>query len=297
MKFALRDDDLNYFFDPKQIELDFQDIWDICPVSMSAVPFMKGNWKENVVKVEEHGPGKMNSELLSHLISDTKIYSIGENIELVKYIHEKISEGRIYLTLHGVHHRNGDEIIPQFNKNFGIGAEFFTSRDLTQDVKEAVLYMEELFKQKIEVFTPPQNLLSNLGVDALVNNNLSICADLPRLKCFETAKRIRIIDYFKYGLYTFFNRRSIYPHVLINNNYKIIGHHRLQLGTDLEKLYSDFDFIYKKKGAFVLSTHSYGFNHKMHNSDMTMGDALKSFVKYAASKQNIEFVTLNRMFN
>jgi hypothetical protein len=71
----------------------------------------------------------------------------------------------------------------------------------------------------------------------------------------------------------------------------------LQLGTDLEKLYSDFDFIYKKKGAFVLSTHSYGFNHKMHNSDMTMGDALKSFVKYAASKQNIEFVTLNRMFN
>jgi hypothetical protein len=43
MKFAIRDDDLNYFFNPEVIENNYRDIWDICSISMSVVPFIKGN--------------------------------------------------------------------------------------------------------------------------------------------------------------------------------------------------------------------------------------------------------------
>ena len=62
------------------------------------------------------------------------------------------------------------------------------------------------------------------------------------------------------------------------------------------KLYESFDYVYSKNGNFVLSTHSYGFNHKMVGKDQTMGDALKKFLLYVKKKNMVEFVPVNQIF-
>ena len=142
MKFALRDDALNFFYSPEDIQKNYKDIWDICPVSMSVVPFIKGDWPNLVKENEIRGPGIMEPDLIESIINDNEIHPLDANNELVDFVKEKIIEKKIYLTIHGIHHRNEDPEIPQLTTNFGIGAEFYTCRDLTEPLHEAILYIE-----------------------------------------------------------------------------------------------------------------------------------------------------------
>jgi len=292
MKFALRDDDLNYFFNPEVIEKNYSNIWNICPVSMSVVPFIKGNWPVNVKEAEDRGPGKLDASVLKKLVEDDEVYPIGRNQELIQFIKEKIKEKKIYLTIHGIYHRNEDPVIPQFANNFGFGAEFYTTRNLTNQLKEAKEYVEKTFDQSVDVFTPPQNLYNIKGLTAIMNNKLAICSDLPSIKSLSTLKLIGIENYMRFFLFKLYNRDLQFPFPIIYDKFKIIGHHRLQPGTDMKKLYADFESVRNKNGIFVLSTHSYGFDFKMKNTDLRMGDALKELINYAKNISGIEFVKL-----
>jgi len=296
MKLAIRDDDLNFFFNPEEIENNYKDIWDICPISMSVIPFIKGNWPQYVKDAKEKGPGNLSQKDIIKILADNCVYPIGDNIELVDFIRKKIQENKVYLTFHAIHHRNEDNIIPHFSNNFGIGAEFYTSRDLTKPLSSAIKYIEKTFNQPIKVFTPPQNLLNSNGIKAIMNNHLAICCDFPRIKDISTLKLFGLTNYLKYAFFKIKHNFISYPFVISNNSYKIIGHHRLQPGSNIEELYSAFKNNYNQNGLFVVSTHSNGFNYKMENYDKTMGDTLKEFIFHTTKYPNIQFVTLNQIF-
>lgn len=302
MKFALRDDDLNYFFSPALIENNIRDIWEICPLSMSVIPFVMGNWEENLKLLEASEPGKVSEETIQYILNDNKVYDISENKELVDYIKSKMLEGKVYLTLHGVHHRNSDSILPEFKNNYSIGAEFFTSQDLSQSLSIAKSHIEKVFNQKIEVFTPPQNLYNYKGFKAIENCGMNICGYLPSVRkgVNETIKIIGLRNYISLINYKLSNRnnpRIPYGKFVNAGNSKIIEHRALQPGTRLDDLYADFDKLYDKGGDFVLSTHSCGFNTKMLTSDNLMGEALRKFLLYASTKSNVDFVPLNLLFS
>ena len=91
-------------------------------------------------------------------------------------------------------------------------------------------------------------------------------------------------------------KRTPYPNIIQTSKIQIMDHRSLQPGTKVEELYKDFEYVYLKGGNFVLSTHSYGFNHRMQGDDKTMGQVLKEFLLYAQKKDNIEFVSLNKIF-
>lgn len=301
MNFAIRDDDLNFFYTPKFIEENIKDIWDICPISMSVVPFIKGNWIENTKILEDLGPDNISKEIINKIKEDDVIYDIAENKELVKYIKEKISEKKVYLTIHAIHHRNEDEKLPNIGKNFPIGAEFYTNRDLTSKLSDSVSHLEKIFEQKISVFTPPQNAYSEKGLEAIVNNNLNICGYLPLNKkaILSSVKMLGIINFCKVLFFklSLINQRKIpFPKCVKVDKIKIMDHRSLQPGTDVEELYRDFDYTYNNGWDFVLSTHSYGFNIKMQESEKTMGEILKEFLLYVKKKNNVEFVTINKIF-
>ncbi|MBM3453683.1 MAG: hypothetical protein FJX80_00895 [Bacteroidetes bacterium] len=296
MKFALRDDDLNYFFSPSMIEEYYKFIWDICPISMSVVPFIKGDWLKLVDEAERMGPGVQNSENLKKLLSDNEIFPIHKNLELVDFIKKEMSFNRIYITIHAIHHRNEDNVMPQCKTNFGIGAEFYTNRDLTLDLKKAISYLEQSFNQKIEVFTPPQNMINSMGIMAVLNNDLAICADLPSVRSLETLKFFGIKQYCNYLLFKVKNRKNIYPFVIQNNRLSIVAHQRLQPGTDLKRIKEEIDYAHTNNGIFVLSTHCYAFNYKMKNGDQNMGEALIDIIKYAKKKPGIDFINLKQIF-
>jgi hypothetical protein len=298
MKFAIRDDDLNYFFQPNQIESNYKDIWDICPVSMSVVPFIKGDWKKQISDFEISGPGIIKDHVLKSIHDDSIINPIGKNIDLVKFVNNQIKKNRIYLTIHAIHHRNEDLIVPQFKSNYGIGAEFYTSRDLYEPLKAAIKYLETTFDQVIKVFTPPQNLLNLNGINSVTKNSLAICGNFPRMKNISTIKLFGIFNYFKYGFVKYVLNFKVYPFVLSHNDFRFVGHHSLQPSTNIEDLYLAFEKNYKlANSVFVISTHSYGFDSKMKKSNKTMGVVLKEFVEYAAKKRNIQFVTIKEIFD
>ena len=297
MKFALRDDDLNYFFNPKDIDIWYRNIWDICPVSMSSIAFLKGNWKKNTPLLERLGSSNIDVLTLSKIMKDTTIYKVGDNKELVKFVNKKISEGKIHITMHGVQHRNGDSKLPVVSNNFSIGAEFFTDRDLSEDVKSAKEYLEKVFCQTISVFTPPQNLLSYKGISAITSNKLFICGDLPTLRNYRTVRLIGLSNFLKYLYFRLKNKTNIYPFPLKNKELEFITHFRLQPGTNLKLLYKKFDEVHKFNGNFVLSTHSYAFEHKMKYTNQTMQFELEKFMNYCKNKESVSFVSLNKIFS
>lgn len=296
MLFAIRDDDLNYYYKPDDIERWYDGIWNKCPISMSVIPFIKGNWPNRVAEAEKKGPGKMSLEEIKEIVSDDAIYPIGKNKELVEYITGKLTQNKVYLTIHAIHHRNEDEIIPQYNNNYGLGAEFFTERDLTKQLSEAISYIEKLFNQKITVFTPPQNLYNLRGMNAVKNNNLNVCGDLPAIRNYETVRMLGVRGYISRFIYRLFNKNQAFPFVLKGKKIKLVSHIRLQPGSNIQKIFRDIDYIHNKNGICVISTHSYGFDYKMKESNDTMGETLKKILYFVTQKKNVEFVSLGDIF-
>jgi hypothetical protein len=299
LKVAIRDDDLNFFFNHEQIEKDYREIWDICPISMSVVPFIKGDWPLNFQIANNRGPGVYTQEELKLIINDNTKYPIGENKALVEFVIEQIKLKHIHLTIHGIHHRNEDPTIPKLQNNYGIGAEFYTIRDMREPLENAKKYVENLFGQPIKVFTPPQNLISRSGLKAVVRNNLSICTDYPRLSDKSTIKIIGVESYIKYALFKILNLNNEYPYVLRSSTgLKIVGHHRLQPGTDINSLYSSISKCAKFKGSFVISTHSFGFNYLVKNTNKTMGTVLRELIQHINDEYpEAKFVNLSQMFD
>lgn len=298
MKFAIRDDDLNYFFTPDQIEKDMSGIWDICPVSMSVIPYVVGDWRNNVKLLEAVGSANLTNDHLSIIQNDHNLYPIAENSDLVEYVRSKVASGHIYLTLHGVHHRNMDGALPKLKNNFSIGAEFYTERDLKASVVEACTYLESVFGQKILVFTPPQNIMSLRGMKSVFESGLSICGYMPSVKRYHDFISIfGVTTYIKYFINKVKTKNiySPYPVVIKSAAGDLIEHKSLQPSTKLHELCRAFDLVYKQQGNFVLSTHSYGFEH-MTVDGCTMKETLLLFLQYVSDFKNVDFVSLDKVF-
>lgn len=300
MKFAIRDDDLNWFYTPEFIDENLSSIWDICPVSMSVIPYVKGNWKKNVELLEKLGPTGVSKSVIEQINADTDIYPIADNKLLIDYVKSKMQENKIYLTIHGIHHRNSDENLPILSNNFAIGAEFFTDQDLSIELEKACTYLEETFNQNIKVFTPPQNIVSELGYIAIKSNGLNVCGYPPTVKRpISFIKQGGLINYIQCLKHKILNRgsRTPLPNTLDWKGIMFVDHCSLQPNSDIEKIKLAIDDTYNAGGNFVLSTHSYGFKALMDKSPDTMGQILLDILEYAKTTYDVEFVTIDKVFN
>lgn len=297
MKVALRDDDLNFFFTPDQIEDRFSEIWDVCPVSMSVIPSVMGNWPVNTALVEKMGVHDLPQEVLDKVASDKQIFNIWENRELVEFLKARLKDKRIYLTIHGIHHRNLDASPPILKKNFGLGAEFYTDRDLYDQLNWSIAKLEEVFGQKIEVFTPPQNMLNRKGFDAVSANGLNICSYLPGLKNFKfMCGSFDKSDVVKILLAKLNVRPQAVMRPLRASGIRVIGHHSIQPATNMDSVYQNFERALQAECDFVISTHSYGFHHQMTTSGATMGEEILKLISFAKKTNRVEFAPLNELF-
>jgi hypothetical protein len=301
MKFAIRDDDLNYFYTPEFIEKNLNEVIDICPVTMAAVPLVKGNWIRNTEILEAAGPYGLTNEVINSIKSDCKIYNIALNEELIAYIREKIDCGKICIAIHGIHHRNDDPILPEMPNNFAIGAEFETKMQLFEPLMKSVQILENCFGQNIRVFTPPQNSYSVEGASAVFGNELAMCAYLPGVR--DWRKFVNLFGLENYLIYLVhrIKCRQIgfeypYPWVLKSKIGAITDHCALQPASDSIDIIEKFKRVRDEGGNFVLSTHSYGFDYQMKKSGETMKKCLLRILNEVAKKNDVEFVTLNEIF-
>lgn len=294
MKFIIRDDDINYHYKAEQLAKWYEGILDICPISICIPAFVKGDFFKWVEIFENHTPYDQKEWL-----SDGKIYKIGDNKRLVEYLKELLNEKKISLSLHGVYHRNDEMELGEVKKNFIRGAEFYTNRDYTSNVGEAKKYLEDLFGISICSFTPPQNMINLNGFKAIKANDLSLCADYVGKNRFkEGIQMYGLFNFLKIVFYSYGRGRHphIYPYVINNNNIFFVEHCRLQPGKNIDYIKKVFDYTYRRNGVFVLSTHSYGFDHEMTYYNMTMKEALVDVLHYSQRFENVEYTTLNDLF-
>lgn len=290
MKFIIRDDDINYHFTAEQLEKWYDGITESCPISVSVPAFVKGDFFKWVNIFENHIPYNQNEWL-----NDNKVYKLGDNVALTQYLKRLLREKKIAISMHGVFHRNDEMEMGEVQKNFIRGAEYYTNRDYADILKEAKEYLNELFGIDICSFSPPQNMINEKGLEALVANKLSLCTDfISPKKVRECIKMYGLCNCLKLLYYRLLKKP--YPYVFHHHGIGFVRHCRLQPGKDIEKIKEEFEYTYRKNGVFVLSTHSYGFDTKMSNYDMTMKEALIDILRYSQQYNNIEYTTLHDLF-
>jgi len=270
MKFAIRDDDVNFFTKPEDLEKVYNDIWNICPVSFAVIPFVKG-------MVSPMIPEKYWNE--------KKYFPIGENFGLVAYLKEKIKEKKISIMLHGYSHENNPD-----------GYEFETGDNLYNKIKDGKEYLEKVFGVEVKTFVPPHNTISKEGVKAI--NKLGM--NLAVVPSFYFDKRP-----WNYKTFKVFLKRRIFkikykdepPFVFDFGNHKEIRCIPLTPIVNFKFLKEKFDIAYKFNGVFCLATHYWEMNSKMKDEpERTQKEIFLQFLEYIYKLTNIEFVTLDTIF-
>lgn len=263
MRFAIRDDDTNYFTEPEELVRIYGNIWDKCPISLSVVPFHTGA-KTGAIPEKYWG-------------SD-KIFPIGENKKLVEFLREKIKEGKICIMLHGYSH-----------KDYQNGYEFEVGDNLYSKVKEGKKYLEEIFGIEIKTFVPPHNSLSKEGFKAVIRNNLNIA----NVHSFRLSKRPfslnNVIPFLKQKYYIWRYKNS-YPYVFHFRDHSELRCYGLVPETTLESLINDFNFCYRHNGDFCLATHYWEFlrSEKMRRT-------FEEFWEYVNEKDKIKFCSVDEL--
>lgn len=292
MRFAIRDDDTNFYTRPEDLEACYGDIWNDFPPTLCLISKVKGNWLKWVHQIYKD---KHDTDWEAWR-NDNEPHPIEDNKELIGFLKNKIAENKLDIAFHAKYHRNEDPEPPQHRENNYVGgAEFFTTRDLTDDIKEEVKHLEELLKTDISVFTPPQNLLSQQGYRSVINAGLNICGGgIPFYKKEKDLKGVYNLS--RQLIFKSVNRNSDYPCVLkFKNHNEIAYHYPLQPTTRLDSLIYDFDMVRKFNGDFVLSTHYVEFDYPMvYDETITMKKILLDFLHHV-NKHKVQKVTLSEM--
>jgi len=267
VRFAIRDDDTNYFTKPEQLERNYEDVWNICPLSLSVVPF--------------HGCTKSGAIPQRYWASASNIrFPVGENKEIVAFLKEKLSGGCVSIMLHGHSHEDSPA-----------GYEFEVEGNLFEKVKTGKEYLESLFGVKVGTFVPPHNKLSREGLRAVVKNGLNIVG----VASFRERHSLRwqnIANYIKIKYFHLKWQRP-YPYALDFGDHKEVSFYGVVPSITFRELKAAFDFVYQRDGDFVLAAHYWEFNVER---PMNIRDAFDRFWSYVQGFRNIQFCTVDELF-
>ena len=224
--FVIRDDDLNYFSSPDEINHWYGDLFAKgIPVGFSTIPFVTSSSDLHVKNSGEIG----------------REYPISENKELVEYIK---NNPLMEIMLHGCNH----EIINnQFEYQFPHGLFEKTLRGKQE--------LEKAFGN-VSVFVPPHDQISNHGILAIENAKLNIIRSkgmknfLPRISYVNMIMKM-MIHQLKFTILE--QEMPPYPHTANLGNHQEAFSARIELG--FETLSSMMKWSVDRNGNFVIVTH------------------------------------------
>lgn len=222
MKFVIRDDDLNYFSKPDDIERWYADIFaQGIPVGFATIPFVKG--------VSDVYTADAPKDDIEHPISN--------NRELIEYVK---GNPHIEILQHGVNHDRIDGIFEYARK---------VPLEKTRRGKEE---LERAFGAKVRVFVPPHDWIHKSGIRSVEAAGLDI------IRGRGTGAK-NILPRFSYLRNIFLTKlHPTYPFVLDCGKHKEAHSFRLEDADVFEGL----AYANRKHGSFVIVAHVHGLTQE-----------------------------------
>ena len=268
MKFALRDDDTNYFTTPEELERVYGAYWGRLPVSLAMVPAHSATRSKAIPERHRRGDGE---------------FPLGENTALVQYLRDRLATGFVAPMLHGYSHRN-----------YPNGFEFQVAPDLRGRLRRGRAYLEDLFGRPIRTFVPPHNALSRRGIEALEAEGLNVLGSFlsfrPSNKPWSLATAANYLRLWLFRLRIGRGRRArlIYPFPLRYKKHAEFGCHLLLPWTTADDLLTGFEQARRLGGDFCLATHYW-------EMDDHMAAVLRTVVEHA-ERAGVRFVAADALF-
>lgn len=272
MKFAIRDDDTNYFTQPEDLIKVYGKVWNKCPISLAVIPFQKCTKSGAIPKKYWQG---------------NKTFPIDENKKLIEFLKKKLTEGKVSIMLHGYSHKDTTD-----------GYEFDSDKyeELYRKVKEGKKYLEDIFKVEIKAFVPPHNIISRSGLKAVIANELNL-VNIPSFRLSKRPFTFKTLENLIKRRYYFHRYGHPYPYLLKFEDHKEIAYKSLTPQVNFKHLKAEFDFHHKVNGVFCLATHYWEFESKMvYNNKLKMGDIFEKFWHYINGVNNVKFYSVNELF-
>lgn len=268
MKFALRDDDTNFFTRPDQLERAYGAYWDRLPVSLAIVPAHAATRSKAIPR--EHWEGQAE-------------FPLADNPGLVAFLREQLGAGRLVPMLHGYSH-----------KNYPDGYEFQVAPDLRGRLRRGRAELENLLGHPIRTFVPPHNALSRRGLEALDAEGFNVLGSFlsfrPSQKPWGAAS---LANYLRLTVFRLRTRRGrtarlIYPYPLRYKNHAEFGCHLLLPWARAEDLIAGFEQARRLGGDYCLATHYW-------EMDDRMAGVLRTVVEHA-ERAGARFVSADALF-
>jgi peptidoglycan/xylan/chitin deacetylase (PgdA/CDA1 family) len=258
-KFAIRDDDLNYFSAPADIKRWYSDIFEQnISVGFATIPF--------VTTASDTYP-RDRKKL-------TRKYPISKNKELVEYVK---SNDKLEILQHGCTH-------------FTIGSvfEYAKTSGLMEDTTRGKQELESAFDQEVTTFVAPHDTFSNHAIKATEATGLHLLRGrgsknfLPRSE--YVTGFLKMVGHKLAHPY----KHPPYPHVLDFGKHKEAYCCRLS-ADNLDRLKKDLHYVAKKNGDFVITAHIHHFNEVRKKN---LGALIR-----LAKELGFEFVRPSELFN
>lgn len=234
MKFIIRDDDLNYFSQPDDIERWYKDIFALgIPVGFATVPFVK--------PISDVYPRDLHPEDKEHPISN--------NVKLVEYLKKN---NLIEVLQHGCNHETRNGVF-----------EYRVSQGLFEKTKRGKEELEKALEKPVNIFVPPHDAISNHGIRAVEDMDMNIIRGIGSKNIL--LRTTHISPAFKMFLHRLsaLRKGSVFAYSKIVNygSYKEAYSFRLKEGRE-SWLREGLAHANKKNGIFIVTTHLHHFSDK-----------------------------------
>jgi len=281
MKIVIRDDDLSFYSDPEELVSLYGSYYGRIPVSFGVVPYVN-----ELVPVH---PKALYRETMIN--AGEKKYDIAENKALVDYINKGIEKKYFYLALHGFDHKY------LFKKNLYIGECLWKKEEtLNKELKNGKKYLEQLFGQKLEVFIPPDNAISQKCINALLDLNINKINSTLSLRTINRRLSFKYLSNFLkrlfYKISHFTKVYSIYPGLLFFNRHRERSAVLFHSYMTFEQVKSIIE-MYKAENVDSLIV---VIHHKELIKNQQFLEEFKKMLDYLLTLDSVKFVSLKEVF-
>jgi hypothetical protein len=258
MKFVIRDDDLNYFSKPADIEGWYKDIFEQdIPVGFATIPFVKGT--SDVYKESD----------------EDREFPISQNRELCEYIK---SNKLIEIVQHGCNHVSKEGTF-----------EYAQKINLVPDTLRGKSELERAFSQNIKVFASPHDWINTQGVVAIEMGGMDIIRGrgaglrnwIWRWQYAYVFIRMLVYRFPKY----ISTAPRVFPYILNFGKHKETCSYRLE-DSDI---FDGLNYVKVSDGIFVVTVHVHTLNKEKKIKLLKLIET--------ARKLGAEFVPPSRLFS